>query len=159
MGATENIILGIVAGVLTSSLLAVLGVLVTRVVLPWYRDLVYRGIDLEGDWRSQIQEHGANYIYQLSLQQRAHDLSGTATITKFGAGPEDYQDVFAITGFTWEGYVSLTLRSISRKRLSFANALLRTENRGGRLVGHWAYRSGRSDQVESERIVLERAPR
>lgn len=157
MDATENVVLGIVAGVLTSLLLAILGVLLTRVILPWYRALVYHGIDLEGEWRSQVQEHGANYVYRVNLQQRAHDLTGTATITK--SGPDDYQDVFSLTGFTWEGYVSLTLRSVSRRRLSFASALLRTEDRGGRLVGHWAFRSGRSDQVQSEPIVLERVTR
>lgn len=159
MDATENVILGVLAGVLTSFLLAVAGVLITKVVLPWYRALVYHGVDLEGEWSSQLEEHGANYVYRVTLQQRAHDLTGAATITKSGAGPEDYQDVFALTGFTWEGYVSLTLRSVSRKRLSFASALLRTENRGGKLVGHWAFRSGRSDQVESEQIVLERVTR
>ena len=133
-----------------------IGVLFTRVVLPWYGALVYRGIDLEGEWSSQLKEHGANYVYRVTLFQRAHDLTGTATITKSGARAEDYHDVFAITGFTWEGYVSLTLRSVSRKRLSFASALLRIEKRGGRLVGHWAFRGGRSDQVESEQIVLKR---
>jgi hypothetical protein len=103
-----------------------------------------------------IQEYGADYNYGFTLQQRGHELSGTATITRSGAGVVGNTDAFTISGFTWEGYVSLTLRSVDRRRLSFATALLKVEDRGGQLAGQWVYRSGRTDRVEPEQLVLQR---
>lgn len=157
MNATENIVLGVVAGVLTSLLLAVAGVLVKQVVVPWYRELVYRGVDLEGTWASKASAHGASYDYPLVLTQSGHELAGTATITKAMTGGTGYRDAFRLSGYTWEGYVSLTLRSEDRRRLSFATALLRVEQRGGVLIGYWAYRGSHIDAVEAEQITLSRS--
>ena len=50
MSRTENVLLGIAAGILTSALLAGVGVVLKRIVLPAYRSLTYGGIDLAGQW-------------------------------------------------------------------------------------------------------------
>jgi len=157
MSRTENVLLGIAAGVITSFGLALASLFVTRILLPWYRGLTYAGVDIEGKWEGGTREHSADYSFGVALQQRGHELSGTATITRTGAAVTGYTDTFTISGFTWEGYVSLTLRSIDRKRLSFATALLKIEDRGGQLAGHWAFRSGRTDGVEAASLVLHRS--
>ena len=154
MGRTENVLLGVVAGILASALLAGAGVVFTRIVAPAYRSFTYGGIDLAGQWAAGATEYGAEYSYTITLRQHAHDLTGTANIKKTIGGVTDYNDTFAIKGVTWEGFVSLTLTSVDRKRLSFATALFRIEDRGGKLAGHWAYRSGRTNEVEAEPITL-----
>jgi hypothetical protein len=158
LSRSENVVLGVVAGVITSFGLAIASLFATRVIAPWYHAFTYAGVDINGKWVAGIQEYGADYNYGFTLQQRGHELSGTATITRSGAGVVGYTDTFTIRGFTWEGYVSLTLRSVDRRRLSFATALLKVEDRGGQLTGQWVYRSGRTDRVEAEQLVLQRAP-
>ena len=147
---------GVVAGLLTSALLLVLGLMVSKIVLPWYENLVYKGVDLRGVWTQDFDQHGAHYSVQLRLEQHAHRVSGSASFSKSGAGADDYVQAFSVEGSTWEGYVVFSMRSTTRKSLSFVAGLLKVKDRGRALVGHWAYRAGRTDEAESEALHLVR---
>jgi|GEM_PF-1087116 len=150
------IIWGVVAGLGTSAVLFLLGLLATRVVLPWYEALIYKGVDLRGVWTSEYDAGNSHYSIQLSLQQSAHRINGTGSITKSGSGMHDYVQFFAIDGSTWEGFLVLTMRSTNRKSLSFVAGLLKVKDRGKALVGHWVYRAGSSDEAETEALYLMR---
>jgi hypothetical protein len=76
------IIWGVVAGLLTSALLFLVGVIFSKVVLPWYENLVYKGVDLRSVWVREFDQHNAHYAVQLSLDQSAHRVTGTGTFTK-----------------------------------------------------------------------------
>lgn len=149
---------GVVTGILTSALLFGLGVITSKIILPWYQDLVYKGVDLRGLWVNESDYAGARYRYQTSLKQNAHQLTGTTTITKSGTGQDDYVINFDVTGSTWEGFVVLNLRSTDRKTLSFATGLFKVKNRGKSLVGHLAFRSLTTDEVASEEAHWQRSP-
>jgi hypothetical protein len=148
MTALENVFLGVVAGVITPAL----GLLLVKVVLPWYRSLIYTGIDLRGSWVGEkIQSSGEKYRYDLTLDQKAHVITGSARISLTGSN-HDYTLGFVVEGSIWEGFVTLTWKSTDRTRLSFAAALMKVTERGHALEGYWAYRSFNSDAVESEQI-------
>ncbi len=77
------------------------------------------------------------------------------TINKTGAPPGprgDYVQSFDISGSTWEGFVTLNMRSTDRRSLSFATSLLQIADRGRSLVGQLVYRSSQIDQVSSEHV-------
>jgi hypothetical protein len=162
--ASGAIFWGIVAGVFTSGLLSVLGKVMTKIVVPWYQNLVYRGIDLRGKWISQkTYPNGISYHYSMVLDQNAHDLQGSMTISKMNSQPGppgghlgDYVQEFVVKGTTWEGFVTINMTSNNRRSLSFATSLLQIQNRGEALVGHMAFRSTLSDQVGSEDIIWTR---
>jgi len=162
---TGAIVWGVVAGVLTTVLLLLFSQLFQKVVLPWYQNLVYKGIDLRDKWVAQkIFEAGITYHYTLILKQSAHSLTGSMTITKMNsqAGPPgghmgDYVQGFEVNGVTWEGFVTLNMTSNDRRSLSFATSLLQVRNRGNSLVGHMAYRSSVVDKVDSEDITWTRS--
>src|SRR5437588_8127830 len=141
---------GVVAGILTSGLLFTLGIITSRIVIPWYQDLVYKGVDLRGLWLNELDYAGARYRYHTSLKQNAHQVTGTTTLTKSGTGPDDYVINFDVTGYTWEGFVVLNFRSNDRKTLSFATALFKVKDRGRSLIGHLIFRSLTTDEVASE---------
>jgi len=152
MSAIENVFWGVVAGIITSGLLFVCGVLIAKLVLPWYQALIYRGVDLRGAWLGEkLDPTGVKYRYEVMLEQNAHDLKGTATISKTGSN-HDYVQKFSVEGSTWEGFVTLTFKSTDRTRLSFAAGLVKVLDRGQTLEGHWAYRAFQSDRVETESI-------
>lgn len=159
------IIWGIVAGALTSALLLLLGQVFTKVLIPWYQSIVYKGVDLRGRWTSQrTDRNGISYHYTLDLEQNAHDLKGNMTIAKMNSQPNpaagllgDYVQSFTIDGGVWEGFVTLQMESTDRRSLSLATSLLQIRDRGQTLVGHMAYRSTRVDQVDSEDIVWSRS--
>ena len=153
--ASGAVLWGVVAGILTTFLLFLFGLMFTQVIIPWYETLVYRGWDVSGLWVYRQNLGGVDYGYQMALKQHAHRLSGTMTITKSGApaGPRgDYVQTFGVSGTTWEGFLTLNMQSSDRKSLAFATSLLQVENRGRSMVGQLCYRSSGVGQVGSETI-------
>lgn len=151
--ASGAVLWGVVAGVLTTLLLFLFGLMVTQVLIPWYQALVYKGWDVSGRWLYRQNLGGIDYGYQMVLRQQAHHLNGTMTLTKSGAlsGPRgDYVQTFDVSGTTWEGFLTLNMQSSDRKSLAFATSLLQVENRGRSMAGHLCYRSSGVGQVGSE---------
>jgi hypothetical protein len=156
---------GVVAGVATSALLLLLSEMFKKIVIPWYQDLVYKGVDLRGKWGAQRTfPSQIIYHYSLVLKQTANTLSGLMTISKMNSQPGppgghlgDYVQGFEVKGTTWEGFVTLNMTSDDRRNLSFVTSLLQVRNRGQALVGHMAYRSSVADQVDSEDITWTRS--
>lgn len=147
---------GIVAGLLTSALIFFLGLILTKILIPWYQQLIYSGIDLQGLWVSEKTLGGVLYHYQMRVKQRAHQLAGTMILTKSGAAAGNYVQSFTLVGSTWEGFLTLNLRSDDRKSLSFVTSLLQVTDRGATLTGYMAYRGRSIDKVESEDIQWKR---
>jgi hypothetical protein len=148
---------GVLAGVITSTVLFVLSQLFFKVLIPWYETIVYKGVDLRGEWIAQnILSNGIQYNYRLVLEQKAHKLTGTMSITK-SISPDNYVQGFKVSGSTWEGFVTLAMESDNRKSLSFATSLLQITDRGDSLVGHIIYRSSQNDRVDSENIKWNRS--
>ena len=148
---------GIVSGVATSALLLVLGLIGTRIVLPAYLSLIYKGVDLRGVWvEDRDLGNGARFSVQLSLDQHAHQVIGSGTLTKAGCGSSDYVQFFSVEGSTWEGFLVLNMRSANRTSLSFVAGLLKVKGRGDSLLGHWVYRAAFTDEAESEKVHLMR---
>jgi len=162
---TGAIVWGVVAGVITSAVLLLCSQIFQNLLLPWYQNLIYNGVDLRGKWVSQKTFAGEiTYHYTLILEQSAHNLSGSMSIVKMNsqAGPPgghmgDYVQGFKASGVTWEGFVTVNMTSDDRRSLSFVTTLLQVRNRGQALVGHMAYRSSVVDQVDSEDITWTRS--
>jgi hypothetical protein len=147
---------GVVAGLITAAVLFILGLTFSKIVIPWYQNLIYKGVDLRGVWIREFDQNNAHYAIQLALSQSAHEVNGTGTFTKSGAGTENYVQFFTVSGSTWEGFLVITMRSTNRKSLSFVAGLLKIKDRGNALIGHWVYRGGRTDEAESEALHLVR---
>ncbi len=153
--ASGAVLWGVVAGILTTFLLFLFGLVVTQVLIPWYQALVYNGWDVSGLWVYRQNLGGIDYGYQMVLKQQAHRLNGTMTLTKSGAqsGPRgDYVQIFDVSGTTWEGFLTLNMQSSDRKSLAFATSLLQVENRGRSMAGQLCYRSSGVGQVGSEPV-------
>lgn len=145
---------GVLAGVLTSGFMYVCSQFFWKVFIPWYLEIRYEGIDLRGQWIAQnTLPDGTQYAYTLELEQSANDLRGVMTIVKSNSPNNNYSQSFKVSGSTWEGYITLNMKSVDRRSLSFAASLLQVKNRGSNLVGHMAYRSAQHDRVDSEAIT------
>lgn len=150
---------GVISGIFTSVILFMTGLFVTKVAIPWYQSLVFKGVDLSGTWSSNKDFPHTRYQYILVLRQAAHDLAGTMIITRSGKASTggDYIQGMSVTGSSWEGFVTLNMQSDDRRSLSFATSLLKIKDRGDTLIGEMAYRSrGADDQVRSETIEWRR---
>ncbi|WP_188008055.1 hypothetical protein [Photobacterium damselae] len=154
MSIEETVFWGTISGVLATVFLWFCGYIFKNVVIPTYQKASYDGVDLKGRWTSVSKEKGATYTYQLDMKQSAHKVYGTAVITKSNSDSDYIQD-FKFTGETWEGYLTLNMRSSTNISLSFVSGLFKIEDRGAALRGAWAYRT-RYDNVENEDVALTR---
>lgn len=162
---TGALVWGIVAGILTSVVLLLFARIFKQILLPWYQDLVYKGVDLRGKWIAQrTGSSGITYHFTLLLSQSAHSVKGKMTVAKINASvaqpgvqTSDYVQGFEVAGATWEGFVTINMTSDDRRSLSFSTSLLQVRSRGQKLVGHMVYRSSSVDQVESHEISWARS--
>lgn len=146
---------GAFSGVVATIFMWICGVIVYKVLVPWYQEKIYDGVSLAGRWTYECESNGANYTYQIDIEQSAHKIDGTAVITKSNSNDNYIQD-FKIQGDTWEGYLVLNMRSSTNICLSFVSALFKIEDRGAVLNGSWSYRS-RNDSVDNEMLRLTRS--
>jgi hypothetical protein len=156
MNIQETIFWGVVSGIITSVLIFIIGLFITKILIPWYQKLIYDGVDLRDLWIAEKEfDDESRYRYQMSVKQKAHKISGIATINRDGTAGGNYTQSFELNGSTWEGYLTVNLRSTDHKSLSFVSGLFKIENRGRELKGHWAYR-GRNDLVDNETLTFMR---
>jgi hypothetical protein len=128
MEYSETILLGVVSGVITSFILYWLAVTFTRIILPWYQRIIYKGIDVSGEWVGKLKAKGNDDVHwdvSLNLKQSAHSITGMYTAVKYVKGCENRVTNMSVSGEVWEGFVSLQCRTISNRNLSFGSMLLK----------------------------------
>jgi hypothetical protein len=153
MDTTFNIVLGIISGILTSAFIFLLSKIFVNIVMPWYQRIIYKGVDLNGEWLGEmIDTAELSFPFRINLIQNAHDLSGNAHIDKSKAKDSDHGTHYKMNGYVWEGYVTLNFQSDDRTRLSFATSLLQVKKGGLKLEGYFVFRDMRHDEIR-ERLV------
>lgn len=154
-----TVLLGVFAGVVTSALLYVLGLIFTRIMLPWYQKVIYKGVDVSGEWSGTINHaERRRWSVTLNLEQHAHELKGTYTSISYLNGEERKVSTMNVSGEVWEGFVALKCRTISNRNLSFGSMLLKVNS--GELTGHQIFRnlgSGSSEIFHKELTIQRRS--
>jgi hypothetical protein len=150
MSEVETVVLGIVSGVLTTVALYLVGILFTNIVIPWYQAVTYKGVDINGTWEFEYKETERKAKFEMTLRQRAHEISGDATILQ-GTDLNNPSTItnLSIDGSIWEGYITLNMQSKDRTRLSYSTSLLQVLNGGSTLQGNYVFRSIKSDEIQN----------
>ncbi|PQJ84548.1 hypothetical protein [Aliivibrio sifiae] len=134
------VLLSVFSGVLTSVVIYWFSLTMSKIILPWYRNLMYHGVDVSGEWkgRSYLKED-VFFELSLSLEQTANDITGVYTSSKYRNGDLESTSVMKVKGALWEGFLSLNCRTVSNKRLSFGSMLLKVDS--DRLRGKQLFRN------------------
>lgn len=136
---STTIVIGIVTGLVTASILLILKSLFFNSFLPWYRQFMYRGVNLSGSW------HRCTNVQKtlLELNQVCETITGKATIQMFDELPKEIRPelhiddirTFDVTGFVAERFVSLTFWNTDKTRLGLSIYLLQVDGDGTMLSG------------------------
>ncbi|MEZ0315267.1 MAG: hypothetical protein ACAH10_00105 [Methylophilaceae bacterium] len=151
---SNNIAIGIISGVITTFFIYLFVKIFQRVIEPWYRQLLYKGIDLSGSWYSMDVTMSQEIVFE--LDQKASSISGIATfINKYG-GDHRLEDVrtFSISGFIQDRFLHLVLRHKNSNRLGIVNYLLECVGDGRQLRGTMGFYSVKSCMVDSSQQTL-----
>src|SRR5438876_8763933 len=109
----SDFMIGIVSGVMTGVLIFLFSRVWQRVVMPWYEERLYNGVDVSGDW--VVSHEGAekdtswSHTGFLSLKQSANRLAGTLTLTPV-EGMEAESRTLTFTGEVADRFVWGRLR-------------------------------------------------
>jgi hypothetical protein len=150
MSEVETIVLGVISGVITTAALYLVGLLFKNFVIPWYQAVTYKGVDINGTWEYESKDPERKAKFEMTLYQRAHEISGDATILQ-GSDLNNPTTItnLRIDGGIWEGYITLNMQSKDRTRLSYSTSLLRVLNGGATLKGNYVFRSIKSDEIQN----------
>lgn len=157
MEELRSIFLSVFSGVVTAALLYWFTLTIRKIVIPAYQRLIYKGIDVSGDWAGEWQ-HSELIVFNfsLTLKQNAHELTGSFSVLKLKDGKQEKITNMTVQGEIWEGFVSLKCRTISNRELSFGSALLKVNP--AELNGKYIFRNlvKTGDEIGAFNLVLSR---
>lgn len=155
---TLHIMLGITTGIITAVLLYIFNQIFKKLLLPWYQNFKYKGVDLNGKWTGfMIDTPEVSFPFNIKLDQNAHDINGTAELNKSQTRDKYSMTKYDVSGYVWEGYITLNFQSSDRTRLSFATALLQVLKGGRRLEGFFVFRDLRHDGIRERPVYFDRS--
>ena len=157
----EQGVFGIVTGILTTAILFVIrNVWVTRII-PFITATRYQGVQISGQWygasSNDDPKNGDVYSNEakLYIEQKAHELSGLF-IFSYKDENKDVTQEFNVTGYIWEGYVTLNFTPKDKRVTSYATSLLKLHDGGYLLVGDWLFRNVTTEFVSHSTLSLGR---
>lgn len=145
---TLNIALGVFSGVLTSAFMYLANVLLTKSFIPWYRQIMYKGIDLNGEWHEQTEIQSI----LLELKQECERITGKATMqTKNSAPLCGIDDIrtFDVTGKVSQRFITLTLHHTNSQRLGIITYLIQVVGDGSELMGESCWYAPNASRITS----------
>lgn len=150
MNILSSIVVGVVSGVLASALIFLAVQLFQRAIIPWYRQLVYRGIDVTGTWENRL-EFGKDRIQTATivLTQRAERVNGTVTLMKVIDNRTRPAETLELDAELSNRFLVGTMSPTDSKRLVAVTVLLEVVGDGRRMKGWTSWYDAKAAQVTS----------
>lgn len=161
----EQGILGIVTGIVTTAILFTLKVLWSNKVTPFLVGIRYQGVKIDGQWSglSEVtpqdlaspESEGEPFRSEcnLFLTQNAHTLGGSF-LFKFKNEQKDFSLDFDVSGYMWEGYVTLNFTPRDKRVTSYATGLFKLHDGGVSLIGVLLFRDVEKEFVNQIPLML-----
>jgi len=149
MDLLSNLTIGIISGLISTVLIWLIVIVFKNLINPRIKELLYRGIDLEGEWHAEsfiTKEINNGGIIQkkkekvreltLTINQNAYQLKGDIIIKNiFDNGQEDKFSFYKYNGFIKDNYIILTYLPKSKKCIGLGSLLLIVKEGGMNLKG------------------------
>ncbi len=144
------LVLGVLAGLLTTIVVAAAAAWFNKVLVPWHEDRVYRGVRIDGAW--QVQLATVHQEGELTLEQHAFDVVGSLRLDGVGERTPDARE-YVVRGQVADRYVQLT--AVARKKQQFGTVamLLHVSHGGGVMEGSFSYQSLTDNQLRTTRCI------
>jgi hypothetical protein len=79
--AALTILIGTTAGLLTAMLVGGVKQYIVKVVLPWYENLIYKDVKIEGRWHAEAVINNRDVERVWVITRQGHDVTATITST------------------------------------------------------------------------------
>lgn len=131
-------------------------------IVPFFENLVYRGIRIDGNWTLQQQMKstadgttiGTKRDTVLEITQKATKISGTATsILKSDDSTQDFI-YYTINGEVKDRFVTLILKCRKKDRIAYSTFLLEVVSDGYKMVGYRTFYGLKRQKINATSCVL-----
>lgn len=155
-----SILIAVVAGVFAGVLANLATNIFVTVLVPAYRDYVYRGVRVDGDWvvrniGTPSDGRSLTDSWQLSvrLTQKAYRLSGAATALRAAPDREGAVDIlhYNVEGTVQDRFVIVQMRTLDRNRIAHSAFHLEIVGDGNMMRGHRTFYGLIMNQIRSIR--------
>lgn len=154
---TNNIVIGIVTGVLTTALLYLVSRIFIDWIIPWYRNIKYVGIDVSGVWETKQEFENSKEYSLLNLNQKADNLTGlwTISITENGSDQNEIK-TFNVKGTIEDRFALLTSKNTDRRQIGIGTMLIEAVGNGFELKGCETWYSVDNKKIKADTICFKR---
>lgn len=137
-----SIIVGVVSGIITSSLIWLVVILFRKVFLPWYQSCTYQGLKISGTWVGMYSEPysvgGVSTTddpdYTISIRQSGHTVSGSIIRNKTQNKERDVKE-FTFQGVFRDGNLVVRYVPKDETRLGLGSFVMMLTNDGRTFEG------------------------
>ncbi|MBY8908257.1 hypothetical protein K6L05_00470 [Salinicoccus roseus] len=139
MNFQNTLVLGIVSGIITSFLIWFLVNFFKNIVVPWFESIVYKGIDISGDWQSSVTLTPSHFRVNLdiNIKQKGHRLNGDIHALYINTLNEKERRTrrLKFTGKITDNNIVITYNSATKTVVSLGVFLLKQHLGGEQLKG------------------------
>ena len=126
----ENIVISVFSGVLASTLIFLIVYTFKNSIIPWLRQITYRGIDISGSW---YWTNITNDSAKLELTQYADKVKGIYTYVNNNNGNIK---IYTVSGNIQDRFIQLSMKSADKKRLGVLSYISEVVGDGNELKGY-----------------------
>ena len=115
--------------------------------MPWYRNLIYKGINLEGAWYL----HTESQKILLEIKQNSESITGKATAHAITPKKDHFDSLktFDVKGSIHERFLLLTFLHTDTKRIGIVTQLVQIEGDGTVMKGTGSWYAPRKSKIIS----------
>lgn len=142
----NSIIWGVVSGLTTAIIILWSTLIYKKMILPWYRNIIYKGYNVEGTWKVIKSEPPIRREIVFRLKQKASKITGTSTHTLKNKSSEgDYIKEYTLNGELNDRLLRLTTELNNKQRIGVGTVMIEIIGDGQKMKG-WiaAYNSSTS---------------
>jgi hypothetical protein len=137
LDTSSTIILGVVSGLLSGYLIYFFSVFLKKIALPWYKRIVYSGIDLSGTWIIESDKYDRRDI-TIEIKQNAGDISAISTHVLRKPAQNERSEIirtYLLNGSLKDRFIILTGRPNDPTRIGALTFLFEVVGDGKTLKG------------------------
>ena len=155
MSTADTILYGVVAGISTSFIIFLIIQVFNKIVVPWYRTIIYNGLSIDGVWEEKYDYEFNSDISKLAISQNAQNIKGLMTTVKTDKKSGDVEvKNFMLKGSFHDGHIILSGNNANSKFRGHVTYLLKVSNGGKALVGIMSWVDAGNDRIASVETVL-----
>lgn len=146
---SENIIGGLISGVLATFLIFIFNSIWKKQIIPWFEERVYKDVAIEGNWFSFYPNSEDKRQEAIYLERHGHAVTGTI-ICVHG---HDTGEKYVIAGSFRNMILPMTYESTDSTKTDRGTITLKSVHNGERFIGKIALYQTYEDSIETGTVI------